>query len=90
MREGRSKQKLSRWRRRRTKGEKRSEKRGRRKGKMTKKSERSCQLPANEDGELILKEKAAGRERERKKETIEQKKKKIEKEKRKLQDVSAI
>lgn len=40
---------------------------------MTKKSERSCQLPANEDGELILKGKAAGRERE-KKETRERKK----------------
>lgn len=86
MREGWSKQKLSRWRR--TKGEKRSEKRGRRKGKMTKKSERSCQLPANEDGELILKEKAAGREREREKK--KRLRKKIEKEKRKLQDVSAI
>lgn len=54
-------------------------KKGRRKGKMTKKSERSCQLPANEDGELILKGKAAGRKR--KEETREQKKKRMRKKK---------
>lgn len=57
---------------------------------MTKKSERSCQLPANEDGELILKGKAAGREREREKRNKREKKKEREREKRKLQDVSAI
>lgn len=41
---------------------------------MTKKSERSCQLPANEDGELILKGKAAVREREKKRNKREKKK----------------
>lgn len=45
-------------------GEKRRIETKRREKKMTKKSERSCQLPANEDGELIQRGEAAQRERE--------------------------